>query len=625
MLNRRQFLSRVTAGAGLLSLGALPGCMESASSKMLSLKKQPNVLLVNIDDMGYGDMSCHGNPHIKTPNIDKLYSQSLRFPQFHSAPMCTPTRGMLLTGVEAMKNGARWVGTENTHLRTDLPTIAEMFRDAGYRTGLFGKWHVGDNYPMRPQDRGFQDVITFPQQEVGTVNDHWGNDYIDDTYSDNGVLKPYKGFCTDVWFNEAMKWMKDRNDKNERFMCWIPTNVVHGPYYSTDEDRARIDTSDKSKDMETFVGMVVNLDDNIGRLLHFMDDQGLSDDTILIFMTDNGVTMGWGLYNAGMRGLKTMLWEGGHRVPLFIRWPNGSLRAPGDIHGLVQVHDLTPTLLELCNVPPAPAAKFDGMSIAPQLRGEKDLPDRILVVQFQRQLQMKKWDCCIMYGPWRLLNVRDIDPNDPPEVVEELQRRRRKYEINLGLYNVEKDPHQDHDVIDQHPDIVAKMKAHYETWWADVEPWLEMEHPVVIGSDAENPSYLCATAWAETYFTQMSNVLDGRPANGWWNLVVDRPGEYEFELRRWPREAMAPIAGTANIYLDDDYVYGPVKKGKALPITEARIQIMGHDQRVAVAEHDTNVKFRLRLNRGKARLRTWFYDANGKSLCGAYYVYATRL
>jgi arylsulfatase A-like enzyme len=600
-------------------------CFPAAGVAQSKSQQRPNILIINIDDMGYGDMSCHGNPKLTTPNIDILYSESIRFPQFHSAPMCTPTRGQLLTGIDALRNGARWVGTENTHMRTDLPTMPEIFRAAGYRTGMFGKWHTGSNYPMRPQDRGFQEVVWFPQQEVGTVNDYFTNDYFDDVYEHNGKREQYKGFCTDVWFNEAMEWMTDRNQAGEPFLCYIPTNVVHGPYFVADEYRERIGFEIAAKEFETFFGMIVNLDDNLGRLDEFLVKQGLKDNTIVIFMTDNGGTAGYNTYNAGMKGLKTQLWEGGHRVPCFIRWPGGGLRVPGDVQGLVQAQDLLPTLLDLCGVPPIENAEFDGQSIAKQLKGEAELPDRVLVVQFQRRIEIKKWDACIMWGPWRLLNQFDIDPKlKDPEKRKELQERQRKYEIKLELYNVEEDPHQDHNVYDEYPEVVSKMKAYYEQWWAKTQPDLDIPRPIIIGNNAENPSYLSATSWAESYFTQKSQIMDGQKVNGFWNLHVDQDGDYEIALRRWPKEARTPIAGATSLTYTDPYAYGEKKQGKALPITSARLQISGFDEKIPVAASDEKVVFHVPLKKGDTRMQTWFYDQDGNMLCGAYYVYVTR-
>lgn len=207
-------------------------------------------------------------------------------------------------------------------------------------------------------------------------------------------------------------------------------------------------------------------------------------------MTDNGATGGCGMYNAGMRGSKANLWEGGHRVPFFIRVPGNK---PRSIDGLAQAEDVFPTILELCNVKPTKDCNFDGISLAPQILSKKKLPDRILVNQFQRRLEVKKYDACIMWGPWRLINVFDSIGEDSKEIKELYALRKKEYQINLGLYNIEKDPHQDNNVIESYPEIAAKMKDYYEKWWDYIEPEMFKRGRIIIGSNEENPMILCAT------------------------------------------------------------------------------------------------------------------------------------
>ena len=176
---------------------------------------RPNVILVMTDDQGYGDLSINGNPVLKTPNLDRLGSESIRLTDFHVAPMCTPTRGQLLTGRDALSNGAMNVASGRAILRKSVPTMANFFADAGYRTGLFGKWHLGDNYPYRAQDRGFRETLTFPSSHLSAAPDYWNNDYFDDFLRRNGQLKQYPGYITDVFFAEAMRWIKRQADSGE--------------------------------------------------------------------------------------------------------------------------------------------------------------------------------------------------------------------------------------------------------------------------------------------------------------------------------------------------------------------------------------------------------------------------
>ena len=597
----------------------IPLALLSASAADAKPQENPNVIFILIDDMGYGDMSCHGNPVFETRNLDRLHDQSVRFTQFHAAPMSTPTRGQLMTGCEALRNGASWVGTDATHLRTDLPVLPEVLGAAGYSTAIFGKWHLGDNYPLRPQDRGFDYVLTYPQQEVGTVNDYWYNDYFDDVYIENGVRKQFEGFCTDVWFSEAMKWIDGQKDSGKPFFCYIPTNVTHGPYFAPEEyrEKAKKIAPKLGRDHTSFVATMLNLDDNVGRLLDYVEDSGLSDDTIIIFMTDNGVTMGYGLYNAGMRGLKTHLWEGGHRVPLFIKVPGNK---PKEISGLAQAEDVFPTILGLCDVAVPDTCDFDGMSLARQIVSDKKMPDRILVNQFQRTNQVKKYDACIMWGPWRLLNGIDTDPKEKGEKKEMYDSRRRNYEINLELYNIETDPHQDNNVIDQYPEVVEKMKAYYEGWWTDIQPEMDVRGQIVIGNEAENPTMLSATSWKDVYLTQKSEILQGRKANDKWTVSVDSPGTYRFRLYRWPEETKAPLRCAINMYYTDTVALGEYTEGKALDICTSVIDINGESKVCTVHDGDLYSEFEFVLEKGTAEIGAEFHDRNGQLLCGAYYV-----
>ncbi len=179
----------------------------------------PNVIIVMTDDQGYGDLSAHGNPVLRTPNLDQLASQSIRLTDFHVAPMCTPTRGQLMSGRHALANGAMNVSNGRAILRKTIPTMANFFADGGYRTALFGKWHLGDNYPYRPQDRGFQETLTFQSSTLSSAPAFWNNDYFDDFYLHNGQLSQYPGYCTDVFFAEAMRWIKAARRLRGTVLC----------------------------------------------------------------------------------------------------------------------------------------------------------------------------------------------------------------------------------------------------------------------------------------------------------------------------------------------------------------------------------------------------------------------
>ena len=583
--------------------------------------KRPNVIIVMTDDQGYGELSVHGNPILKTPHLDRLHSQSLRLTDFHVAPMCTPTRGQLLTGTDAARNAAINVSAGRTLLRASLPTMADFFQDNGYRTGIFGKWHLGDNYPFRPQDRGFEETLWFPSSHINSVPDWWNNDYFDDTYMVNGKRKLMPGYCTDVYFEEAMKWMKRQADSGDAFFAYIPTNAPHGPHWSPEkelnqarkaiEGHALPDIGENNREsFAGYLGMILNVDNNMGRLMDFLDKEELARDTILIFQTDNGSTFGSRYFNAGMRGRKTELWEGGHRVPFFLRWPGGELGKPRDIEGVTQVQDVLPTLMDLCGLVTDRAPKFDGISLAPVLEGKMNTApeNRMVVINYSRMpfgfefagpdapSVMYREGAGVLWGPWRLLEDRE-------------------------LYNLEKDPGQKKNVIGKYPEIASKMSAYLDHWWSEVRNIANEPQPVVIGHDAENPMMLTACEWLDVFVDQQGQIRRGVEKNGWWELSVAEPGTYEFELRRWPREADTAIAeGLPAIQL----TAGDRGPGVAMPIKSARIQIGRESQSKPVRPSDKEVKFTYELEAGPTRLYTWFESSPRVGIAGAYYVYVKR-
>jgi arylsulfatase len=572
-------LKRVGLGAAGAVLAVSPwgNSAEARSGR-------PNVILVLTDDQGYGDFSSHGNPLLRTPNMDRLRAQSLRLTDFHVAPMCTPTRGEIMTGLDALRNKARHVCGGLAMLRTDVPTMADIFRAGGYRTGLFGKWHLGDSYPYLPQNRGFQEVVHHKSWGVSSAADYWGNDYFGDMYSHNGKLQRYEGYCTDVWFREATRWMKACAAKAEPFFCYLPTNVPHGPAFVAPE---YAEPYKKPGVPANFFGMIANLDENLGKLLAMLDETGLAENTILIFMTDNGGTAGVKLFNAGMRDGKTSLYDGGHRVPCFLRWPGGKLRRPGDIAELATCQDLLPTLIDLCGLKAPTGTRFDGTSLAGLLRGSQaKLADRMVVVQYH--IEIPKWNATVMWNKWRLVKGKE-------------------------LYDIAADPGQKKDVAEKHPDIVQAMRDHYEHWWAEVEPITKEPCCVHIGAPQENPVRLTCADWYLVYADNFRHLQQN--INSYWNLFVERDGQYEFTLTRWPPEAGVALDAPAT---------HPTGEGQALPIAKARLQIGDFDRSIPVAPGAKSAIFTVPLKAGKTRLQTWFYDLSGNDLCGAFYATVRR-
>lgn len=578
-------------------LALLPPVFALAFCGLARAADKPNVIIVLSDDQGYGDFSCHGNPVLKTPNFDKLHSQSIRLTDFHVAPMCSPTRGQLATGMDGCHSGCTSVSAGRSFIRRGIPTMAEIFAAGGYRTGQFGKWHMGDNYPHLPNQRGFQEAVYFLGWGITSMADTWNNDCFDGRFFHNGVLKQYKGYCTDVWFDQAMNWMKERHAKKEPFLAYIPTNAAHSPHWVA----AKYKDPYKGKGPAGFFGMIANLDENMGRLDTFLTETGLRDNTIVIFFNDNGGTSGVKLFNAGMRGHKTQYYEGGHRAACFIRWPGGKLRAPSDLDQLSQVQDLLPTLIDLCGLSKPKEAKFDGISLAGYVKGTtKDLPDRMLVVQYGPPPGGKRPErgkAAVMWNKWRLVHDKE-------------------------LYDLKTDPGQAKDIAAQHPDIVKKLQGHYAKWWAGVAPTLDDFSTISIGSDRANPVTLSAADWQDVYCDNMDDLRSGRNRNGPWNLQVEKDGAYEIALRRWPKEADAAITAGVPAFKGVD---GGMPAGVALPIAKARLKIAGLDETKIVGSTDKEIVFRVPLKAGtKLQMQSWFSDAAGKELCGAYFAYVRR-
>ncbi len=568
----------------------------AALATLCAAQPHPNVIVVLTDDQGYGDLSAHDNPVLQIPNLDRLHSQSIRFTDFHVAPMCTPTRGQLLTGRDAIDNGASFVCMGRSLIREELPTMADIFQDAGYATGHFGKWHLGDNYPFRPQDRGFQETIHHGAWGITSLADYFGNDYFNDHYRHNGRIEQYTGYCTDVWFEEAMSWIRRQAGAEQPFLVYLPTNAPHVPLWVPrkyiEPYLGRVPSR-----IAKFFGMIANIDENMGRLIRMLDELGIAEQTIFVFLADNGTAQGESVFNAGMRGKKRSLYEGGHRVPLFVRWPAGNLGPPRDIDALTHVQDVLPTLLDLSRVPAPPQAAFDGTSLAPLLHGRpQDLSERMLVVQYGGVFE-KERDTAVMWNRWRLVNGTE-------------------------LYDLSTDPGQRNDVAGDYPDTVATMRAHYNEWWNELMPAAEAYQPIVVGAKAENPVRLNASDWNGVYCDNPRCVRGGQKLSGPWTVRVERPGRYRIALRRWPQESGLAVRDPAAPLQGE---YGDLIAGRALPVTHARLRVGDSEFRKRVHSDDREVVFDAELEGGETEIQSWFLDEAGELLAGAYYVEVERV
>ncbi len=452
--------SRYALPLGCLTLVlALPANRCAAETRF---PPRPNIILVMTDDQGYGELSCHGNPILRTPHLDRLHRESLRFTDFQVSPTCSPTRCSLMTGRHEFRSGVTHTIMERERMSLKATTLAQVLKSAGYTTGIFGKWHLGDEAPYQPNRRGFDEVFIhgaggIGQTYPGSCGDAPGNTYFDPAILHNGKFEKTQGFCTDVFFSQALQWLGAKRTGKEPFFAYITPNAPHGPYVCPEKYAKLYEGKGLNQQAMAYYGMITNIDDNMARLLAKLKEWDLESKTLVIFMTDNGHPLA-GLYNAGMRAAKGSPYQGGTRVPSFWRWPS-VLPSGVDIHRLAAHIDLFPTLAELAGARVPEGVKLDGRSLVPLLKDARAAwPERYLFVHVGRWPQGKaaqsKYDkCAVRTSRFRLVN-------------------------NVELHDIENDPGETRNVIEQHPQLVAAMRAAYDQWWTEILPALENENVV---------------------------------------------------------------------------------------------------------------------------------------------------
>ena len=434
------------------------------------LPTRPNIIFILSDDQGYGDVSAHGNPVLKTPNLDRLHDEGVRFDDFHVSPTCSPSRSTLITGRHEFRNGVTHTIYERERLTLKATTLAQVLKSAGYTTGIFGKWHLGDEDAYQPDQRGFDEVFIhggggIGQTYPGSCGDAPGNSYFSPTLKHNGRFEKTDGYCTDVFFAQAMKWIEAVKGKCP-FYAYIATNVPHEPLQVRPEDEARYAGKVPAK-VAKFFGMLANLDDNVGRLLAKLAEWGVERDTLIVFMNDNGGTAGCRFYNAGMRGTKGTAWLGGTRASSFWRWP-GTLK-PATVDKLAGAADFFPTVAEIAGATLTDDVKrqVEGRSLVPLLLDTSAAwSDRVLFTHLGRwphgEAAGYKYTTCSVRAPrWHLVSAAK-------------QGGEKKWQ----LFDVKADIGESNDVAAQHPDVVKELDAAYDKWWDSVQPQLVNENAV---------------------------------------------------------------------------------------------------------------------------------------------------
>jgi arylsulfatase A-like enzyme len=486
------------------------------------------------DDQGYGDLGLHHNPKIRTPNLDRFARQSVGLKSFYVSPVCSPTRASLLTGLYHFRTGVVDTFAGRSLMHPDEVTLAEMLAAAGYRTGIFGKWHLGDNAPLRPIDQGFQEALVIKGGGIGQAADPpGGSSYFDPVLQHNGQMQKQVGYCSDVFTTAAIAFMTA--PAHGPFFTYVAFNCPHDPLEAPEAELAAYRAMDLSGSAFPQLGrsipaasmsspetiarvyaMITNIDTNVGRLLQALDAHGLDKDTLVLFLTDNGPAQV--RFNAGLRGIKGTVYDGGIHVPCYIRWP-GHFPA-GHVVDRIAAHiDIVPTLIEACGVSPPAEVRWDGRSLLPLLRGASEVAvsDRTLYFQWHRGDRPE---------PDRAFAARSqvyklLRPEPP------LGSRRAP---PLELYDMQKDPYEQNNIAVEHPEIVERMHAEYLAWFKDVVGTRGFA-PVRIelGGTRENPTILTRQDWRGPRSGWGPNDL------GYWEVDVARSGAFDITLHVLPR------------------------------------------------------------------------------------------
>lgn len=578
------------------------------------------MIVIITDDQGYGDIAAHGNPDIKTPGLDALHAESVRLTNFHVDPTCSPTRAALQTGRYSTRVGVWLTYGGRNHLRKDEVTLADAFKESGYKTAMFGKWHLGDNYPFRPQDRGYDHTLIHGGGVVGETPDYWNNDYYDDTYFLNGEPKQVEGYCTDVWFREAGNWIEE--NKDEPFFMYLATNAPHGPSHVPMKYVQPYLDAGIPRSRAVFYGMIQVIDENLIRLRQRLKDLEIAEDTMIVFLTDNGTTRGYEPgenpeypktgYNAGMRGKKSSAYDGGHRAAGFVHWPNGKLAQGTDVPQLTAHIDLMPTLIELCNLDMPKRVKFDGTDLTSLLRGKAgSWPDRTLFVHHQGRFGqfvgdgplIKDKDYAVMTQQWRL--------------------------VGDELYDIGEDPGQRIDVSADNSKVVKKLREAYEDWWEAISEGSEAYVPFVIDSSKQDVYTLSSQNWhGDTVPYSQRMVRSGMEGNGFWAVDILESGSYEISARRWPIEVDAAMDASVELgpYDPDRHTIreNMTAPTKVMNIRSVRLTVGGYDETIAVVPGQKEARFTAYLPKGEHKVQAWLNLADGSSN-GSYYVYLKSL
>ncbi|MFR9651002.1 MAG: arylsulfatase [Rikenellaceae bacterium] len=593
--------SKLTALATL----ALP---MVATAQQSDDQQRLNVVMIVTDDQGYGDIGYVGNPYIDTPELDRLSTQSTIFDNFHTGTTSAPTRSGLMTGRYGNTTGVWHTIGGRSILDLEEYTIAEAFGDSGYATAMFGKWHLGDNYPYRPHDRGFQQTLWHKAGGVGQTPDYYGNTYFDDTYFREATPEKQYGYCTDIFTDEAERFIIESSDEDKPFFCYLAFNAPHGPYH-VDERYAEPFRNNPNITNPAFYGMIKNIDDNVGRLREVLRRQEIDDNTIIIFFGDNGTAAGAAMdksgyvtkgYNGGLRGKKGQVFEGGHRQAMLMHVPGSR---PTKNEQLTAYVDIMPTLIDLCGLTPSVKIDYHGFNIWDNY----DSRGRVFVNDTQRDTYLKEDKTyCVARDEWRLINGNQ-------------------------LYDMSNDREQRVNVAKEHPEIVKELTAEYKSWWAKTSVRADQKQYIPISiTESKTVTLVCHDLFDEQGRPNIWNFdmlhTTRKPAPAAWNVSLDRATKVTIDGYRWSPESGIALGDNAPLgrYIPNGTRYPAA--GKIDDMVSMRVVVDGKEVAKTTNLDLTKPSVKIpavKLPAGEYEMQVLFADAKGEEY-SAWYVNVTR-
>ncbi len=538
------FLNLIAA-ASILTISACENPKPTTS--------HPNVIIIMTDDQGYGDLGITGNPHVKTSVIDAFARKSVRFNNFYVSPVCAPTRSSLMTGRFSLRTGIRDTYNGGAIMASNEVTIAEMLKQADYKTGVFGKWHLGDNYPSRPNDQGFDESVIHLSGGMGQVGDFTTYFQRDSSYFDpvlwhNGQQQAYEGYCSDIFTDKAIDFIE--NNSQTPFFCYLAFNAPHTPlqvpdkYYQMykdidpasgfeNDERPFVEMSERNKeDARKVYAMVTNIDDNVGKLLQKLDELNITKNTLVIFMTDNGPQQT--RYVGGMRGKKGSVFRGGVRVPFYMRYPEG-FEANKDIETTSAHIDILPTLAHLCNVDMPKDRIIDGKNLVPLIKGEQvEWAERPLFFYWTRRYPELYNNMALQKGNYKIVGHTDYNA-----AIKDFE-----------LFDIEKDPYEQTNLVTEKKDKAQELKVELDKHYLELinSENLNNLQRIVVGSPHENPVILnrndadgARGIWAQ------------EEIYGKWNVSIAE-GHYDIKFK-----FIKPVMANGRMYLETNAIINQMK------------------------------------------------------------------